>query len=90
MSYEVPILLLTFNRPDLVEKQLVLLSKIKPNYFYVFSDGPRQRSNRDLEKVSLCREILNKNINWECKIFKKFEKVSVLQLVGFSQISKKE
>jgi hypothetical protein len=72
MSYEVPVLLLTFNRPDLVEKQLVLLSQIKPNYLFVFSDGPRQGSNSDFEKVSSCREILN-NINWECKIFKKFE-----------------
>ena len=45
MGFNVPILLLSFNRPLLVTKQLKLLRELNPKSLYIFSDGPR-KSNK--------------------------------------------
>jgi len=72
-NFEVPLLLLTFNRPKFVQKQLNSLRILKPNYLYIFSDGPREKNDHDYKNVFKSREILKKQIDWPCKIKYKFE-----------------
>ena len=72
-TYDTPILLLTFNRPKNVEKQIEILNKIRPKYLFLFSDGPRKNKKSDIYKVSQSRELLNNKIDWECSVQRKFE-----------------
>lgn len=59
MKYKVntPVVLFTFNRPDNLKKLLNVLADLEIYKIYFISDGPR--NNDDLEKVNLCREIIN-------------------------------
>ena len=74
MSFSVPILILSFNRPLLIKKQLKLLEKLNPKELYIFSDGPRKEISSDFAKVNECRKLFNEKISWDCKIKFKFEK----------------
>ena len=65
-QFDVPILLLIFNRIDTVKVVLDRISKIKPKKLYISGDGPR---NKNEEKVVLdIRNYLLSNIDWDCKI----------------------
>lgn len=56
-----PILLIHFNRPDLIDETLSVLKEIRPEKIYISIDGPR--NNKDKKNQE---EILKKvdNINW--------------------------
>jgi hypothetical protein len=69
----VPILLITYNRPDLVRLQIERLRRIKPEKLYVASDGPKSGKSNDKILVYESREIVDKSVNWQCCIYKKFE-----------------
>ena len=67
----IPVLLLIFNRPQYLKKNIINLRKIKPKKIFVFCDGPKT-----LEDIELCKDSINQlnKINWECKVKKKFLK----------------
>lgn len=67
-----PILLLTFNRPDLTRKVFEILKVHKPTKLYVSSDGPRESNFNDKFLVQSTREIFNE-IDWECDLKTKFQ-----------------
>ena len=69
---EIPILLIVFNRPKLTKKLLKSLELLKPNKIYVAADGPRNDSLTDLDLCNQTRELFDTEINWDCKIEKKF------------------
>ncbi|HSW90188.1 MAG TPA: hypothetical protein VLH19_04935 [Patescibacteria group bacterium] len=69
--FATPILLLTFNRPDYVERQIQLLSAIAPKRLYIACDGPR--NNEDLE-IQNRIHILVSNIDWKCSVFTLYRK----------------
>lgn len=71
MAFKVPILLIAFNRPELVSKVIDSLRLIKPAKIYVACDGPNEKK-LNKEKVRLTREIIISNIDWETKLQKKF------------------
>jgi hypothetical protein len=83
-SYEVPLLILTFNRPSLVELQLLRLKKIKPRKIYIASDGPRSGRVDDQEKINRCRDSIERIIDWECEVKKKYETKNLGCGVGVS------
>lgn len=72
MSYDIPILLITFNR--LKETTLVLnkIAELKPTRLYISSDGPRINNPNDLENIKLIRSMIEKSIDWDCKIKTRF------------------
>ena len=76
MSFKVPILILSFNRPYLVKKQIKLLKSLNPKFLYIFSDGPRKEILSDQKKVNECRKIFHEEITWDCKTKLKFEKTN--------------
>ncbi len=73
INFDTPILLLTFNRPKNVKKQIKILSQISPKYLFLYSDGPRKNNKNDFNKVAESRDLLNNDIDWDCTIKKKFE-----------------
>ena len=69
---EIPILLIVFNRPKLTKKLLKSLELLKPNKIYVAADGPRNDSLSDLDLCNQTRKLFDTEINWDCKLEKKF------------------
>lgn len=76
-NFNVSILLLTFNRPDLLRKQLENLSQLKPYKIYISSDGPRIANSTDQDLINECRDLMTTMVNWECKVYRKYEKTNL-------------
>ena len=73
MSFKIPLLILSFNRPILINNQLEFLEELAPEKLYIFSDGPRKNIISDINKVNKCRSLFKKNIKWKSDINFKFE-----------------
>lgn len=61
-----PILILFFNRKESVLHLIYKLSEVKPKYMYLGCDGGRTLEEK--EYISEIRELVLKNINWDCEI----------------------
>ncbi len=88
MSFDIPILLIVFNRPDKTQKLFDIIKKIKPKYLYVSCDGPRKNNPED---IKLCAEVkkIFTAINWECNFNKLFSeknkscKINVIESINW-------
>lgn len=58
--FEIPILLITFNRPDHTRQVLSRILEVQPQNLYVFQDGAREGNEADLEKCAQVREVIEK------------------------------
>ena len=65
-AFDIPIVLITFNRPELVRQQLERLRRVKPEKIFFVSDGARQGKGED-ELVQQTRNLVN-TIDWQCDI----------------------
>ncbi|MDA8751062.1 hypothetical protein N9M77_05895 [Planktomarina temperata] len=65
-SFDIPVLLVVFNRLDEVKKSIEAISRIKPKYFYVFSDGARAGNLDDISRIAAVRDYIENVVNWEC------------------------
>ncbi len=72
MKKKTPILFITFNRIDTTLKVLSSIKIYKPSKFYIFSDGPRTNMENEMNVINDLRNIILKNIDWECEVFEKF------------------
>jgi len=65
-----PIVLIIFNRPDLVERQVAILSRLPLEQLFVIADGPRP----GLEDETKCRDARSviENTAWPCSIQKNY------------------
>ena len=62
MKFEIPILLIVFNRPDKTKKMLEILKILKPKNLFVSADGPRNNNKNDIVLCEEVRQLVN-NIN---------------------------
>ena len=65
-NFGIPILFLTFNRPNLTFKVFDKIKEIKPRRLYVASDGPRKIDN-EKKIVDQVRKIAT-NTTWDCDL----------------------
>ena len=56
--FETPILFLIFNRADTTQQVFDQIRKVKPKYFYVAADGPRESVKGEKEKCEAVRDIV--------------------------------
>ena len=70
MSFDVPVLLLTWRRPDTTRQVLAALQPIAPCKLYVASDGPRNEA--EAQAVQATRDLIGKHIDWTCQIKTRF------------------
>ena len=63
-----PILLITFNRPEHVQRVLSSIRKQQPKSLFVFQDGARTDHADDIEKCALVREVIDKLVDWDCDL----------------------
>lgn len=64
---QTPILLIYFNRPDILKKNLISLSEIKPANLFLACDGPRTSSN-DIALIGECKQLIAEYTTWDCQI----------------------
>jgi hypothetical protein len=76
MLFPIPILFIIFNRTDTSFRVFEEIKKIKPQKLYLFSDAPRSNVANELEKCLLTREIILKNIDWDCDCKTNFQQVN--------------
>ncbi len=63
-----PVLLVFFNRPEVLRKNLIALSRIAPRRLFLACDGPRHKKYNDEIRVNECRRIAQELIEWDCEI----------------------
>lgn len=67
MFFDIPILLLIFNRPEKLKQVFEVVRKVKPSQLFVAADGPRSNHPEDPAKCYEARRIINA-IDWECEV----------------------
>ena len=77
--YNIPILLITFNRPHHTRLTLEALLLQKPTELYIFQDGPRPENLEDFNKCQSVRSVIEEllqNITYDMKIHKCYSDVN--------------
>ena len=70
-AFEVPVLLLGFNRPEECRQVILSLREIRAKNIYFSVDGPRLNSDSDILKVEMVRQLKNL-FDWECELHLRF------------------
>lgn len=68
MSFNTPILLLTFTRLDTTIEVFDRIKKQKPKYLFWASDGPRPNRLDDVQKIELVKKHIWEQIDWDCEV----------------------
>ena len=66
---DIAVLILFFNRPDMLYQVFEQVRKAKPSRLLLYQDGPR--NEHDMESIRACREIVA-NIDWQCEEHRNF------------------
>ncbi len=70
-QYDVPVVVVVFNRLALAEKMLRCLEQIKPEKLFVISDGAREQVQGEKEKVEQVRALF-RDVSWPCRIYRNY------------------
>ena len=62
-----PVLLILFNRPKYTTLIIRQIKKYSPNKLYIHCDGPREGHQFDKKNCEEIRNIIKKEISWNCK-----------------------
>lgn len=76
-AFKIPVLLLTFNRPNHTRQIWEAVKLQKPSQLYVFQDGARDGNETDVEKCASVRAIFNESLDWECELHTNFSSVNL-------------
>lgn len=66
--FEIPILLIVFNRPHHTKNVFEKIRQIKPRKLFVAADGPRENNIEDPINCKKSREIVLQSIDWDCEV----------------------
>lgn len=75
--FDIPILLITFNRPNHVRKVLSEIKKQQPCKLYVFRDGARVGNSEDALKCAEVRKTVEEMVDWPCDLQTEFSDVNL-------------
>ena len=67
-----PVLLLTFNRPNLTAQVLDAVREARPRRLFVASDGPRPNAPSDEASVQSTRALIDEAVNWPCEVLTRY------------------
>lgn len=76
MTFSEPILVMGFNRPELLGKLMDRLREIRPTRVYVAIDGPRAEREGEVELVEQSRAVADQ-IDWECEVTTLFQETNL-------------
>jgi len=66
-QYNVPILLIAFNRPNITQKVFNEIKKIEPKQLFFSVDGPRETKFGEDKLCEVTKDII-KQVNWKCEV----------------------
>lgn len=81
---KVPVLLLTFNRPDHTMKVLEVVKKYKPTKIFIASDGYRTNVKGEKEKVLELRKKMLQFVDWDCDLKIRYSESNLGCKIGVS------
>lgn len=67
-TYNIPILFIIFNRPDIASKSFLKIKEARPSKLYIAQDGARQDSPGENDIVLKTRKIILDMIDWQCEV----------------------
>lgn len=73
---DTPIMILFFNRPDVLNDLFKWVREVKPKDLFLVQDGPRENNPTDKEKILKCQKIVE-NIDWECNVRRNYSEVNL-------------
>ena len=65
---KLPVLILAFNRPDLVKKTMYPIRKYLPERLYLACDGPRSNKEGEEDLVLTTRKVMLDAVDWPCEV----------------------
>ncbi len=65
---KVPVLLIAFNRLDVVKRVFGAIKQYEPDSLFLFADGSRPNKNGEASKCKRVREWLLNNVDWQCDV----------------------
>ena len=71
-QYPVPILLIMWNRPQLLAGLLEILQTLQPARLYVACDGPRPGDVGNQQLVQRCRELIAERVTWSVQLHTRY------------------
>ena len=71
-----PILLIGFNRPDVIKQAFDYIRKAKPQKLFVTIDGPRKHIQNEQKMIEEVKKIV-KCVDWDCETHYKFNNENV-------------
>ena len=70
-SFDVPILVLAFNRPERLRGLIARLREVRPAFLFLSVDGPRQNNESDERLVAEVHKLVA-DIDWPCDVHTNF------------------
>lgn len=70
--FDIPILIIIFNRIDTLQVLFNVIKEQKPKHLYVYADGPRLNIPEEKEKCEQARGIINQ-VDWDCELITNFK-----------------
>lgn len=67
-SFDVPILLIMFKRPDTAFRVIEALRKVRPSRLFITADAPRTDNPDEAWLCKKTREIVMSSIDWSCEV----------------------
>lgn len=69
---DVPVLILFFNRPAVLQQVFESVKKAKPSTLLLYQDGAREGVKTDAESIEACRAIFSR-IDWNCTVYEMYQ-----------------
>jgi hypothetical protein len=76
MTFDVPILLITWRRADTTAKLINKLRDLEPSILYVASDGARSGNDKEKFEVEKTRQLIDSLIDWSCSVHKRYSPIN--------------
>ena len=68
--YDIPVLIVLFNRPDKTRLLIDSIRQVKPQLIYVAADGPRLNKIDEDAKCNEVRSVIENELDWDCVVYK--------------------
>lgn len=75
--FNVPVLLVVFNRPKATKVTLDAIRQVKPTKLYVAADGPRKNKAGEAEVCKEVRDLVLNGVDWDCEVKTLFREENV-------------
>ena len=74
MTSKAPVVFIVFNRPKQTALSFQKIRQYQPKELFIIADGPRDNCPEDISNCEKVKEIINNNIDWNCKVHNDFSK----------------